>query len=192
MDGLPHTFVHVAPDGERVPYSTADNALIARAQHTGAPCVRINDVQLPTTGTLCFEVRFGAHAKSRHMPGGSPTGICQVNIDNENTRVVEERGGAAAVGAAAHYQPPPRPLAADRLAAAASPRGGRRPAGRRVPQFERGDRVEYLSRTLGGWEPCMVGRVHTDGSLRLESEHGELVKEYAAPDLCRKQVAYSG
>ena len=68
-------FVHVAPDGQRVAFSVADNALIAGAQQCGEPTVRINDVKLANGTTLRFEVRFGPKAK------GSPTGICQVNLN---------------------------------------------------------------------------------------------------------------
>jgi hypothetical protein len=65
--------------------------LIRAARDSGQPAVKIQPVVLSASKTLHFEVRFGLNAKSSRMPGGSPTGICQVNLDGtENTRVVEE------------------------------------------------------------------------------------------------------
>ena len=66
----PATFVHVAPSGERQPFSDADNALIAGAQRRGESTVRISDVKLANGATLRFEVRFGQAAHSQRMPWG--------------------------------------------------------------------------------------------------------------------------
>ena len=38
---------------------------------------------------LRFEVRFGEHAVSARWPEPPPSGIIQVNLDNDNTRIVE-------------------------------------------------------------------------------------------------------
>ncbi len=54
------------------------------------------------------------------------------------------------------------------------------------PRFRRGDRVEYDSVSLGGWQSCVVGWVHSDGRLMLECERsGTTVKEFADLDRCR-------
>lgn len=93
-------FLHVAGPEEnykRTPYSDADNALISDAKARGLPSVRVNDVVLPSGKVLRFEVRFQTEtsvAGSRRTEQtwgarGSPTGMAQVNIDNENTRMVE-------------------------------------------------------------------------------------------------------
>ena len=93
-------FLHVAgpeEDYKRTPYGDADNALISDAKARGLPSVRINDVVLPGGKVLRFEVRFQTEtsvAGSRRTEQtwgarGSPTGMAQVNIDNENTRIVE-------------------------------------------------------------------------------------------------------
>ena len=93
-------FLHVAGPEEnykRTPYGEADNALISDAKARGLPSVRINDVVLPGGNVLRFEVRFQTEtsvAGSRRTAQtwgarGSPTGMAQVNIDNENTRIVE-------------------------------------------------------------------------------------------------------
>ena len=89
------SFAHIAPDGERVPFARNENALIADARRRGDLAVRLKDVQLPSGAILRFEVRFGTNARSRLMPTISPSGMCQVNLSNDNTRIVEEiiRGG---------------------------------------------------------------------------------------------------
>ena len=87
--GVPSYF-HEAPNGQREPFSAADNATIFAAQNQNLPSVRIADVTIAGGRVLSFEVRFGANAKSRKMPQPSPTGICQVNLGNENTRIVHE------------------------------------------------------------------------------------------------------
>ena len=54
----------------------------------------MSDVTLPNGRVLRFEVRFGANAGSPKTattwPTGSPTGIAQVNIDDNNTRMVKD------------------------------------------------------------------------------------------------------
>ena len=44
-----------------------------------------------------FEVRFGIHATSRKMPRPPDTGVIQVNLASENTRVVRRVPCAARV-----------------------------------------------------------------------------------------------
>ena len=82
-------YFHIAPNGAKEPFSAADNATIFAAQEQGARQVRVADVALPDGRVLQFEVRFGAHAVSQKMPSPSPTGLCQVNLGNQNTRIVE-------------------------------------------------------------------------------------------------------
>ena len=83
-------YFHIAPNGQREPFSPDDNAAIFAAQQQGAPAVRIADVTLPNGRVLEFEVRFGDNAVSERMPQPSRTGICQVNLGNQNTRIVEQ------------------------------------------------------------------------------------------------------
>lgn len=70
--------------------------------------MRLPDIQLRGGQVLRFEVRFGEAAVSRRMPRGVPTCMLQVNLDNENSRVVyafddevvsELRSSAGALGA---------------------------------------------------------------------------------------------
>eukprot|EP01046_Picozoa_sp_COSAG06_P087278 COSAG06_NODE_33786_length_484_cov_0.740260_1_plen_124_part_10 len=114
-------YAHVAPDGSRASFSAEDNALIVGAADTMCPSVRLSDVRRPNGTILRFEVRFGANARSRRMPRGSPTGMCQVNLDNENTRIVEEIAGA--------QRATPQP------AAATAPAPAPAPAAASAPQF---------------------------------------------------------
>ena len=90
--GLAPAFAHLDPQGAVHPYTDADNALIADARARGLDAVRINDVVLKDGTTLRFEVRFGHNAGSTRTssawPTGSPTGLAQVNLDNQNTRRV--------------------------------------------------------------------------------------------------------
>ena len=83
-------YFHIAPNGQREPFSADDNAAIFAAQQQGAPAVRIADVTLPNGRVLEFEIRFGDNAVSERMPQPSRTGICQVNLGNQNTRIVEQ------------------------------------------------------------------------------------------------------
>ena len=47
-------------------------------------------MRIPSSGmVLQFEVRFGQNAVSRKMPAPPPSGMVQVNLANDNTRVVE-------------------------------------------------------------------------------------------------------
>ena len=78
----PFKYFHVDPKtNQREPYSDADNAIIFGAQATGQHRIRLS--------TPTYEVRFGANAVSSKMTKPVHTGICQVNLENENTRVVE-------------------------------------------------------------------------------------------------------
>ena len=98
---LPTRFAHINPDdGSEHSYSDADNALISDAKARGLPSVRLSDVVLPNGTVLRFEVRFQTDtsvAGSRRTEQtwgtrGSPTGMAQVNLDNENTRTVKQIG----------------------------------------------------------------------------------------------------
>ena len=82
-------YFHIAPNGERCPYSASDNALLSAAvaqlpqppaQFRGyAPAVRVGDVALPDGRVLRFEVRFGQQA---HQVSVGQSGMVQVNIDS--------------------------------------------------------------------------------------------------------------
>lgn len=63
--------------------------------------VSIPDVTLPNGKVLRFEVRFGNAAISGKMPKPPHTGIVQVNVDDQNTRIVERYVDIAAATAAA-------------------------------------------------------------------------------------------
>ena len=102
-------FVHIDPkDESEKAYSAEDNAAIAAARAAGSDTVRISDVVLPNGRVLHFEVRFGANAGSpktaKMWPNGSPTGMAQVNIDDDNTRLVKEK---TTLGMAPPAQVPP-------------------------------------------------------------------------------------
>jgi hypothetical protein len=105
-------YYHVDPTGKRCPYSDADNSAISAAKANGTAAVRINDVVLPDGTTLEFEVRFGENAVSKRLATPPPSGIIQVNLGSENTRVVvEER--ASSFPRTSPPPPPPLPSAHD-------------------------------------------------------------------------------
>ena len=66
----------------------ADDSFTCLSAYSGASAVRVADVHLPNGKLLQFEVRFGANATSRKMPTPPDSGMVQVNLANENTRVV--------------------------------------------------------------------------------------------------------
>lgn len=77
-------FSHTDGSGKWEPYDASQCALIAGAmqlQPLGG-CVALPDIP--------FEVRWGAHATSKKMSSAPETGIIQVNIKTENTRVVRK------------------------------------------------------------------------------------------------------
>eukprot|EP01043_Picozoa_sp_COSAG02_P030660 COSAG02_NODE_1970_length_10224_cov_104.344691_6_plen_345_part_00 len=82
------SYYHINPDGNREPFSPEDNRIIYRAQNQGLKSVAVAPVNIGEW-VLNFEVRFGNNARSTKMPRPSPTGMCQVNLANQNTRVVE-------------------------------------------------------------------------------------------------------
>ena len=63
--------------------------------------VEIPAINLPNGKVLRFEVRFGNAAISEKMPTPPTTGIVQVNLDDQNTRVVERYADIAAATEAA-------------------------------------------------------------------------------------------
>eukprot|EP01043_Picozoa_sp_COSAG02_P041328 COSAG02_NODE_3415_length_6782_cov_9.369295_2_plen_530_part_00 len=78
----PFKYFHVDPKtNRREPYSDADNDIIFGAQSTGQVSVRLSNPG--------YEVRFGANAISSKVIKPCHTGMCQVNLENDNTRVVE-------------------------------------------------------------------------------------------------------
>jgi hypothetical protein len=56
---------------------------------SGHKAVRLSNVRLDNGKVLQFEVRFGENAVSRRMPAPPDSGMIQVNLADENTRVVE-------------------------------------------------------------------------------------------------------
>lgn len=81
-------YFQVTADGTHMPYSDEDNATIADAEKRGVACQRLSPVVLPDGQVLRFEVRFGAAAISERMAQPPPSGIVQVNLENEYTREV--------------------------------------------------------------------------------------------------------
>jgi hypothetical protein len=86
-------FCHIAPDGTETAYSAADNRLIAEAHARGDPAVRLTDVILPGGKRLQFEARF------------TSDGVQQVNLANNNTRLVKRLRQSAGSAAAAVTAP---------------------------------------------------------------------------------------
>ena len=85
-DRQPCDYFHVDPTNNRKePFSAEDNSAIFTAQNTGTAMAV----------SVCggFEVRFGSSAVSETCPTPSPTGICRVDLENQNTRVVVFEGG---------------------------------------------------------------------------------------------------
>ena len=66
--------------------------------------VSIPDITLDDGRVLRFEVRFGNAAVSEKMHKPPHTGIVQVNLDDQNTRIVERYVDIAAATAAAQDQ----------------------------------------------------------------------------------------
>ena len=81
-------------------YSAVDNILIRSAVDFEEKSVAIEDVYLaktdgsgeidPTAPPLCFEIRFGTNATSPYMITPPATGMIQVNLGSNNTRVVDK------------------------------------------------------------------------------------------------------
>jgi hypothetical protein len=89
-DGGAPSFAHVDPEGRQNPYSAEANALIEQARRAGHAAVRVPGVVLPNGRTLQFEVRFGQGAVSRKFRTPPASGLLQVNVATEDSRVVVE------------------------------------------------------------------------------------------------------
>lgn len=76
--------------GKRHYYSASTCEMIATAKQMGQPYCGVEDVRLPDGRVLRFEIRFGFGLMSCKQNRPSPTGMVQVNVDSENTRVVYE------------------------------------------------------------------------------------------------------
>lgn len=106
----PVEFFSVDANGKRWDYTATDSALIADARARGLLSVKLVDGNSKES-TKGFEVHFTAgtvdgygsvgdpaqsprkaKAKNKRASASSPTGMCQVNLDNRNERVVEEKG----------------------------------------------------------------------------------------------------
>ena len=66
-------------------FEDADNAQIAQAHASG-----VATLKLPPKPYGTFEIRFGAAATSQKMRSAPSSGIIQVNLRNQNTRIVEK------------------------------------------------------------------------------------------------------
>ncbi|KAH8070794.1 flavodoxin [Aureococcus anophagefferens] len=80
-------FEHLGPDGRWTPYDAGTAAMLEQSRLANPNAV----VRLPN---LPFEIRFGSAARSAKMPSPPETGIVQVNVNNENTRVVRRTNQA--------------------------------------------------------------------------------------------------
>ena len=76
--------------GRREYYSARECEEIAKARREGRASCPVDDVRLKDGRVLRFEVRFGYGNLSRKQNTPSPSGMVQVNLDSENTRVVYE------------------------------------------------------------------------------------------------------
>eukprot|EP00928_Gymnodinium_smaydae_P049335 TRINITY_DN33100_c0_g1_i1.p1 TRINITY_DN33100_c0_g1~~TRINITY_DN33100_c0_g1_i1.p1 ORF type:complete len:1131 (+),score=167.08 TRINITY_DN33100_c0_g1_i1:131-3394(+) len=82
---------YASSDGQVHLYSAEDNERIVEAMLSGAPSVQLAPVVLH--GKIArFEVRFGADAVSARMACPPSTGIIQVNLETQQTRVVRRLG----------------------------------------------------------------------------------------------------
>ena len=63
---------------------------------TTVDCSNSPSVRLPSHSQ--FEVRFGANATSQKMTTPPPSGMIQVNLTNENTRVVMMHTSGNSIG----------------------------------------------------------------------------------------------
>ena len=77
-----------------MPFSSEQNRLIEHAYHTGKDTFILPYIPENPDGLRAFEMRFGAAAVSSKMPTPPATGIIQVNLVTNNTRIVkrEDRG----------------------------------------------------------------------------------------------------
>ena len=82
-------FEHLGPDGSWARYGPGECAMLEQARAVNPNAV----VRLPN---LPFEIRFGDCARSGKMPTPPETRILQVNVHNDNSRVVRRNDGAAA------------------------------------------------------------------------------------------------
>jgi hypothetical protein len=101
-------FVHIDGNGAATRFAPQDERLISNARMRGDRSVRVTDVQLPNGQILQFEVRFDTNATSKRWHTPPTSGMIQVNLRNDNTRLVEYRleedqltAGRKAVSAAA-------------------------------------------------------------------------------------------
>ena len=86
-------FEHLGPDGVWTPYGAQEVQIFEQNRMANPNAV----IRLPNAP---FEVRFGQSARSAKMPTPPDTGIVQVNVNNENTRVVRRREEGAGAGQA--------------------------------------------------------------------------------------------
>eukprot|EP01051_Picozoa_sp_SAG22_P002970 SAG22_NODE_138_length_18031_cov_5.796621_18_plen_331_part_00 len=81
-------FAHIDPQGRQNPYPAEVSSLIAAARQSGQPACRVPDVVLPNGRTLQFEVRFGSAAVSPKFRWPPASGMLQVNLATDDSRVV--------------------------------------------------------------------------------------------------------
>jgi len=115
-------FQHRDGAGRWHDFDAASARMIADARARGLPSVRLPTMASNPPGHRDFEVRFGAHATSSKMPHGPGAGfdMIQVNVLNDNTRIVRGRAVPEAAPAPPPA-PPPRPASLPRRAAPPPP-----------------------------------------------------------------------
>ena len=206
------SFKHIAPNGMREDFTPADNALIVEAKKRGANSVRISDVRLASGATLRFEIRFGAAARSAKMNEPSRTGICQVNLDNENARIVEDHSPVLTRGYEEEMagdgrtppplltrhtvQPQPRPHLGQESPLEQVPRGSQRQAAARQLPVQNLPQVlpavqRALPNQMGAWKPRQSAETGAEYIIQSERDQApvgfddELDQIWSGLDSCR-------
>jgi len=83
-------YCHRGPDHRYQPYDDEDNAIIVDALSRGLETVQLAVRNDANGQALRFEVRFGSKAVSAKLNQVPDSGMIQVNMDTQMTRVVEE------------------------------------------------------------------------------------------------------
>ena len=94
-------FCHISGGGTKTSYSDAENRLISEAQARGTPAVRLSGG---------FEVRFDANAVSSKWDTPPDSGMIQVNLSNDHTRLVKALSSSSPSASPAQA-PAPTPVA---------------------------------------------------------------------------------
>jgi len=95
-DGTQWCYSHRDGNGNWFAFDDPTNRIIAAAQQRGVTAVQLPEVTSSPSGPQRFEIRFGAHAISSKRLQPPDTGIVQVNLSNDYTRVVRRSARAPA------------------------------------------------------------------------------------------------